>query len=67
MQKTPYHADDNRLALSPTEAARRIGIGRTHLYSLIKSGALKTVRLGKRRLITLKAIEECLAAHECLP
>jgi excisionase family DNA binding protein len=67
MEKSLKYIDDGRLALSPTEAARRIGIGRTHLYSLIKSGALKTVRLGKRRLITIRAIEECLAAHECQP
>lgn len=52
------------LALSPTEAARRMGVGRTFLYELIGSGALKTVKLGKRRLITMRAIEECLAAHE---
>lgn len=55
---------DERLALSPIEAARRMGVGRTFLYELISSGALKTVKLGKRRLITVKAIEECLASHE---
>lgn len=52
------------LAISPTAAARRMGVGRTFLYELITSGALKTIKLGKRRLITIKAIEECLAAHE---
>jgi excisionase family DNA binding protein len=59
--------EDDRLALSPIEAARKIGVSRTFLYQLIATGALRTVRLGKRRLITIKAIEECLATHEVRP
>lgn len=58
---------DSLMVLSPTDAARRIGVGRTFLYELIATGALRTVKLGKRRLITIKAIEECLAAHEVQP
>ena len=58
---------NERLAYSPTEAARKMGVGRTFLYELIASGALRTVKLGKRRLITIKAIQDCLAAHEVQP
>jgi excisionase family DNA binding protein len=41
-----------------------LGIGRTHLYELMNNGSLRSVRLGKRRLIPIEAIRECLAAHE---
>ncbi len=39
-----------------------LGIGRTHLYELM-NGSLRSVRLGKRRLIPIEAIRECLVAH----
>ncbi len=52
------------LAVSPIAAARMLGIGRTHLYELMNNGSLRSVRLGKRRLIPIEAIRECLAAHE---
>ena len=52
------------LAVSPIAAARMLGIGRTHLYELMNNGSLRSVRLGKRRLILIEAIKECLAANE---
>jgi excisionase family DNA binding protein len=55
------------LAVSPSEAARLLGIGRTHLYELIGRGALRSVLLGKRRLIPIDAIKECLASNEVEP
>lgn len=57
----PYR---DRLALSPSEAATAIGVGRTFLYELINDGSLKTVKIGSRRLITLDAIRALLAARE---
>ena len=41
-----------------------MGIGRTHIYKLINSGLLRRVHLGKRTLIPIEAIKDCLAAHE---
>ena len=55
------------LAVSPAEAARMLGVGRTYLYELIQTGELRSVRLGKRRLIPVEAIRECLAANEVQP
>lgn len=37
--------------LSIPEAARRAGISRTLIYSLIASGELRTVKVGRRRLV----------------
>jgi excisionase family DNA binding protein len=52
------------LAVSPAEAARLMGIGRTHIYKLINSGLLRRVRLGNRTLIPVEAIKDCLSANE---
>lgn len=56
-----------RIALSPQEVCRALGIGRTHLYELIKTGSLETVKLGSRRLITRDAINRLLVANKAAP
>lgn len=53
-----------RLAVSPAEAARLTGIGRTTLYEALGSGALRSLKIGKRRLITIEALKAWLAAAE---
>lgn len=35
------------LLLSPTEAARELGIGRDKTYALIREGRLKAIRFGR--------------------
>lgn len=52
------------LAVSPTEAARLIGCGRTMLYQLIGAGALPSFTLGRRRLIRMAAIEAWISSQE---
>lgn len=56
--------DGLRLAVSPGEAARISGLGRTTLYAAIGSGALRSLKIGKRRLITIEALKDWLAAAE---
>jgi excisionase family DNA binding protein len=46
-----------------TNAARRLGIGRTSLYELLSTGELGSVRIGRRRLIPSTEIERFIAAH----
>ena len=53
-----------RIAYSVQEAAELLGIGRTHLYALISSGSLESIKLGSRRLITRDAIDRLLAASK---
>ncbi len=38
-----------------------LGISRTAIYELIDGGKLKTVKIGRRRLVPLEAIEEFIA------
>lgn len=52
------------LAVSPADAARLIGLGRTRLYEEIRSGKLRSFKLGKRRLIPITALQEWIAARE---
>lgn len=56
--------DRLRLAVSPGEAARISGVGRTTLYEAIGSCSLRSLKIGKRRLITIEALQSWLAEAE---
>jgi len=47
--------------LAIKQALYELGISRTAIYELIKSGKLKTVKIGRRRLVPVEAIEELVA------
>jgi excisionase family DNA binding protein len=48
------------IAVSPSEAARMMGLGRTKLYELLSANELKSLKLGTRRLIRVSEIESFL-------
>jgi excisionase family DNA binding protein len=48
------------LAVSPAEAAKMLGLGKTKLYELIAANELASVKIGARRLIRVSAIEDFL-------
>jgi excisionase family DNA binding protein len=54
--------DVPRLALSPEEAALATGIGRTKMYELLASQRIKSIRVGRRLVVPMVAIEAFLAA-----
>ncbi|RMA40990.1 helix-turn-helix domain-containing protein [Rhodophyticola porphyridii] len=60
-EPTPKHAP---IAVSPDEAARLTGIGRTTLYAALAKGDLPSIKIGTRRLVRVAAIREWLARHE---
>jgi excisionase family DNA binding protein len=45
-----------QLMYRPVEAAQVLGIGRTRVFALIKSGRLRSVKLGGARFITAEAL-----------
>lgn len=45
----PTVIDPTKLLLKPTEAATVLGIGRTMLYSLVKTGEVESVKVGNLR------------------
>lgn len=52
------------IAVSPDEAARLAGVGRTTLYAALATGDLPSIKIGTRRLTRLDAIREWLARNE---
>lgn len=42
------------------EAAQALRISRTAVYELIRSGRLRTVKVGRRRLVPVGALAECV-------
>lgn len=54
----------DKLAVSTFQAADIAGVGRTTIYEAITNGALKSVKIGKRRLIRIAALDAWLQAQE---
>jgi len=45
-----------------TEAMARLNVGKSTLYELLASGRLRSVYIGRRRLVSEKALSELIAA-----
>jgi excisionase family DNA binding protein len=43
------------------EAAEALRVSRSVIYELIRSGQLRTVKVGRRRLVPVTALDECVA------
>ena len=52
---------ESTLVLTIEEAARRLGIGRTLMYSLVMSGEVESVTIGRLRRIPLECLTEYVA------
>jgi excisionase family DNA binding protein len=52
------------LLVRPEDAAQVLGIGRTKVYELIRSGDLRSVRVGGLRRIPVTALDEFVARLE---
>lgn len=50
-----------RLAYSPAEAARLLGVSRGHIYSLIRGDKLRVVKIGRSARIPADSIDALLA------
>jgi excisionase family DNA binding protein len=46
------------LLVSPVEAARRLGIGRTRMFALIGSGQIDSVKVGRLRRVPVAALDD---------
>ena len=49
------------ILLTPTEAARALGIGRSKLYELLQTGVLESVHIGTCRRIPTDALSDLVA------
>lgn len=55
--KSSQSAAVQRLAFSLAETASALGVCRGLIYAMIERGELKTIRLGRRRLVPLVELE----------
>jgi excisionase family DNA binding protein len=53
-----------RLAIPLTEGAKMIGVGLSYCYELMKAGKLKTFKIGRRRMVTRQALQNCIDAQQ---
>lgn len=54
----------DRLAFSPEETARVLGMSRAGIYNLIKNGTIPSINLGRRRLIARDTLVGILAGNQ---
>ena len=54
----------NRKSVRPAEAAELLGVCRDTVYVLMRAGRLRSVKVGRARLIPLAAIENLLSEEE---
>ena len=53
-----------RKSVRPAEAARLLGVSREMVYVLMRSGQLRSIQLGRARLIPIAALDELLASQD---
>ena len=63
IERRPSNREADRL-LSIEQAARALGIGRTALYSEIGAGRIRSVKVGRRRLVPSSAISDVASGQE---
>jgi excisionase family DNA binding protein len=56
---------NERITISVDEAISATGIGKTMLYELLGDGSIRSIKVGKKRLIILESIHEWIANMEC--
>lgn len=53
-----------RLLVSVTEASRALGVSRSFAYELVAAGVLKSIRLGRRVLVPVSALQDLIAVGD---
>ncbi len=56
--------DTLRMLLRPVEVAEAIGVGRSKVYELIRTGVIPSVRVGSRVRVPTEALRAWIAAGE---
>jgi len=55
--------DIKPLALTVAEALKATGLGRTKFYELVNEGRIKTISLGRRRLVIYSSLEALVSGE----
>ena len=59
---SPEPVEPDPYLVSLDETARRLGLGKTSVYELIRDGRLKSVKVGKRHLVPVAALDAYVAS-----
>jgi excisionase family DNA binding protein len=51
------------LLVTPEEAARQLGVGRTTVCELMAAGKLPSMKIGRARRVPVEALQRFIAAH----
>ena len=54
---------ERQLAVSVPEAAQMLGISERHAWNLVQAGRLRTVRLGRRIVVSRRELDKVLAGE----
>lgn len=54
-------SDEAKIAVSPEEAAARIGVSRTKMFDLVKTGRIRSFKLDRRRLVAVSDLATFVA------
>ena len=52
------------LAISINDTAKALGIGRSSVYALLKSGKLDAIKIGRRTLLTTESIKRLAQSRD---
>lgn len=52
------------LAISINDTAKALGIGRSSVYALLKSGKLDAIKIGRRTLLTIESIKRLTQSRD---
>ena len=55
------------IAISVNGAAKALGVGRSSIYGLLKSGRLDAIKIGRRTLLTTASINHLAHAERSPP
>jgi excisionase family DNA binding protein len=58
---------ENKIAIGVDEAAKRVSLGRSFVWSEVWSGKLVSYRIGRRRLIRVADLEKWLRSNKAAP
>ncbi len=62
-RRSPYISPSKPLTVTIDDTSRITGLGNTKIYELINQGQLKSVTIGRRRLVLYSSIEALLQAR----
>jgi excisionase family DNA binding protein len=57
MKDAELMGPESRRLLSLPEVCEILGVGRTTVFELVRSGALPSLKIGRRRLVTRMSVE----------